>query len=157
MIPKCSCRAQFINHKYRCIHQFIKSDYVSPGVCKICPVAEFGGKCTSGQKEDCDVPENIDLYNIKFTERIIIELETTTNTTDTGPGPEQQIDNLMSAVDRFISDGQYFVSKEEYVSRLTKCLNCPFRNSIKCTNKSCGCDIRQKAMLASEKCPIDQW
>ena len=95
----------------------------------------------------------LQLYNLEFANRIIAELNTSSNTTEKGPGLYKQLGNLLEAAERFISDGFHFVSKEEYIHRLTKCTTCPLRDHKKCTHEDCGCDITVKAMIASQHCP----
>lgn len=157
LIPPCDDRKEFINGQYGCTNDFVKAKYIPPGVCLNCPVAHLGDKNTVGQCSLPAIPPNINKYNTKFTDRIIYNIETTSNTNAVGPNATQMMLNLLEAIDQFMTDGQHFVTKEDYIGRLTTCQSCPLRNGAKCTEMSCGCDIRNKAMLSTEECPKKYW
>ncbi len=63
--------------------------------------------------------------------------------------------NLLGAVGDFISDGLETCTKEEYESRLKICEPCPKRENNTCT--ICTCNLKLKAAMKSQHCPIKKW
>lgn len=47
------------------------------------------------------------------------------------------------------------VSLNEYLYRLNICNKCEHLDDWKCTN--CGCYLNKKAIMSTEKCPVEKW
>ena len=73
------------------------------------------------------------------------------------PSVAQQAKNFFSSMTNFIKSGMETVGDDEYQRRLDICNGCEWFDHEAGRCKQCGCFMRIKAKLASEKCPIDKW
>lgn len=73
------------------------------------------------------------------------------------PGLLWRIGHFAEAVAGFIADGCQTVTAEQYAERLQICQDCPLQRFGECL--ICGCNLRAKARMRSEKCPhyLDRW
>ena len=61
--------------------------------------------------------------------------------------------NFVAAVARYTAAGCPNVPKSTYRERTRICAVCPLCRHRKCL--ICGCDVEQKAQMATERCPHD--
>lgn len=71
------------------------------------------------------------------------------------PSWAEQAWSVATAVADWIAQGAPIVSADIYQQRLERCDVCPNRNGHRC--KNCGCFIRGKAGMPTERCPIGLW
>lgn len=62
-----------------------------------------------------------------------------------------RVAHFAEAVAVFIADGCQTVTVEQYAERLQICQTCPLQRFGECL--ICGCNLRAKARMRSEKCP----
>lgn len=62
---------------------------------------------------------------------------------------------FLKAVREFVADGCRTASKEQYAERLEICEPCDRRVGLSCGE--CGCWLRPKAKMRTEKCPLSKW
>ncbi len=73
------------------------------------------------------------------------------------PSLVQQVKNLGMAAFNFAKDGFKTVDEVEQSRRLEICKGCEFFDAVQNRCKKCGCYMKWKTMLSSQKCPIDKW
>jgi hypothetical protein len=71
------------------------------------------------------------------------------------PSWAQQAWSAATAVTDWLKAGAHGVPREQYEARLQICDACPNRDGHRC--RRCGCFVRAKASLPTEKCPIGLW
>lgn len=65
------------------------------------------------------------------------------------------VGNIIKAGVQYAESGFKNTSEEEYHKRLLVCSTCEEFNNNRC-NK-CGCYLKLKAKMATEKCPLGKW
>jgi hypothetical protein len=76
---------------------------------------------------------------------------------DKKPKPQvvKQASNFVRSITLHVLDNPNKAAHGVYAERLATCQMCPSRTETDCAE--CGCDVREKAQLAGEKCPIGKW
>jgi hypothetical protein len=66
-----------------------------------------------------------------------------------------QVWSVATAVAGWLATGAHGVPRDVYESRLATCDGCPNRAAHRC--RLCGCFVRGKAALPTQRCPIGLW
>lgn len=73
------------------------------------------------------------------------------------PGVGQQAKNLFGSVSNFIKSGMHIAEESIYQKRLEVCNNCEWFDHEAERCRKCGCFVKIKARLMSDKCPLNKW
>ena len=71
------------------------------------------------------------------------------------PPLSQMVRTFNNSIGRWIKSGFKIVDRIGYVRRTEICRKCKERIKGRC--KKCGCNIKMKLALATEKCPMNYW
>jgi hypothetical protein len=68
-----------------------------------------------------------------------------------------QAGNAIGSMARFVASGFAVATAEEQARRLAICHLCPEYDAIRVRCRKCGCRVRLKARIASDRCPLSKW
>ena len=71
------------------------------------------------------------------------------------PPLSEMVNTFAKAMVRWAGHGFELVDRLEYFRRQSICSKCNERRKGRC--KKCGCNLKMKLALATEKCPMNYW
>lgn len=73
------------------------------------------------------------------------------------PGLLSQVASALGAGGRFLAAGLPMVPGDVFADRMATCQACGHYDAPENRCNSCGCFLKVKALLGSERCPIGKW